>query len=115
MIGENMITQNREAAKPLKLLGIAMIPVFLLSVAGIFLDHRIVTGAPVWLKPAKFAISIAIYCLTLTWICSYLAPGVRFARALAWTVAISLFVEIVIIDLQAARGTTSHFNAATPF
>jgi hypothetical protein len=31
---------------------------------GLGLDQRLVLGAPVWLKPAKFAASIAVYCVT---------------------------------------------------
>src|SRR3954468_8321938 len=97
-------------SKALTAVCVVMLPVFVLSVAGIFLDPRIITGVPAWLKPAKFAISIAIYSLTLTWFYSYLTPGTRFAKSSAWTTALALLIEIAIIDLQAARGTTSHFN-----
>jgi hypothetical protein len=31
------------------------------SLAGLLLDPRVITGAPAWLKPIKFAISISIY------------------------------------------------------
>jgi hypothetical protein len=41
-----------------------MLMAFVASPAGLFLDHRMVTG-PIWLKPAKFAISSAIYAGTL--------------------------------------------------
>ena len=40
-----------------------------LFVAGLLASIRaLVGGAPAWLKPAKFAASIAIYALTLAWI-----------------------------------------------
>jgi hypothetical protein len=91
-----------------------MIPIFLLSVAGIFLDPRIITGVPAWLKPAKFAISTSIYCLTLAWVFNYITPGTRFAKVFAWTIAIVVVLEVAIIDVQAARGVTSHFNDSTP-
>ena len=46
-------------------MGLAMIPVFLFTLVGLAVDPRAITGAPAWLKPAKFAISSAIYGLTL--------------------------------------------------
>ena len=38
------------------------------SLVGLWVDPRTITGAPAWLKPAKFAASIAIYSLTLAWL-----------------------------------------------
>ena len=46
----------------------------LASAVGLALDSRQITGAPAWLKPAKFAVSTAIYSLTLAWVFTYL-PG----------------------------------------
>lgn len=42
----------------------------LLIVAGIGLavDPRMITGAPAWLKPAKFCISVIVYLVTLAWV-----------------------------------------------
>src|ERR1700688_982254 len=34
-------------------------------------------------------------------------------RTVGWVLAGALVFEVAIIDVQAARGTTSHFNAAT--
>lgn len=45
------------AANPaLTILGGAMLITFLATLVGVFVDHRVITGAPAWLKPAKFAI-----------------------------------------------------------
>ena len=47
------------------------------------LDHRHVTGAPVWLKPLKFALSGLAYTWTLAWLLASLpAAAQRSARRL---------------------------------
>ena len=38
------------------------------AIIGLAVDPRVITGAPAWLKPAKFAASIAIYTVTLAWL-----------------------------------------------
>ena len=91
-----------------------MILAFAASVVGIIVDPRTITGVSAWLKPAKFAISIAIYTGTLAWLIRFISVWPGFVRAMAWTIALTLLFEIVVIDYQAARGTTSHFNAGTP-
>jgi hypothetical protein len=70
---------------------------------------------PAWLKPAKFAISTAIYMLTLAWIFTYLSEWPRLRRLVGRATVGIFILEVAIIALQAWRGTTSHFNASTPF
>ncbi|NOT26756.1 MAG: hypothetical protein HOP16_11705 [Acidobacteria bacterium] len=82
---------------------------------GLLMDSREITGAPAWLKPGKFATSTAIYTLTLAWVFSYLPEWPRTRRIVGRTTAAVLVLEVAIIALQAARGTTSHFNVGTPF
>ncbi len=91
-----------------------MLVALLFSMAGIWLDPRVITGMPAWVKPAKFAISTAIYSGTLAWLLRYVEVWPRLMRAAAQTTAWMLVLEVAIIDLQAARGTTSHFNVGTP-
>jgi hypothetical protein len=93
--------------------GLLMTAVLALSVIGVLADPRIITGAPAWLKPAKFAISTAIYMLTLAWIFTLLPEWRRTRTAVGWVTAVVLVLEVVIIDAQAWRGTTSHFNVGT--
>ena len=100
---------------PLTITGLAMLGVLALAVIGLAVDPRMVTGAPVWLKPAKFASSIAIYAFTLAWTFSYLERWPRTRRIVEWTTAAAMAIEMVIIGGQAARGTTSHFNTGTTF
>ena len=94
--------------------GLLMLPVLAAALVGLWLDPRTITGAAAWLKPAKFAMSIAIYTLTLAWVFTYLPAWVRTRRIVGRITAAAMVIEIVIIVLQAARGTTSHFNIGTP-
>lgn len=104
------------AASPaLTILGFVMAADLVFSLCGLVVDRRVITGAPAWLKPAKFALSTMIaawsfaFCIASTRIW----PGVT--RALDIALTAGLVIEIALIDMQAARGTTSHFNVATPF
>ena len=94
--------------------GIFMLGLLAASAIGLLVDPRTITGAPAWLKPVKFAASIAILTLTLAWVFTYLPEWTRTHRAVSWITSVTLVVEIAIIDTQAWRGTTSHFNASTP-
>jgi len=86
---------------------------------GIFADSTVISGAPAWLKPAKFGISIAIYTLTLVWMLGLIeAKRPRTRRLIAiigWVVTVVFIAEMIPISLQVIRGTTSHFNITTPF
>jgi len=99
--------------RPLTATAVVMLLAFVAFAVGIFVDPRLITGGPAWLKPAKFAISTAIYSLTLAWVFSAI-PSWRRTRALVgWTTAIVFTIEVAIIAMQAWRGTTSHFNVST--
>jgi hypothetical protein len=103
-----------QASPPLTAVGTLMLLVAVPSLVGIFADPRIITGAPAWLKPFKFAVSAAAYSLTLAWIFGWLTDWPRMRRIVGWTTAVVFVLEVAIIDAQAWRGTTSHFNASTP-
>ncbi len=83
--------------------------------AGIFLDARYLTGAPIWMKPLKFAISGSIYSFTLLWMLSLLEGRKNWVRIMGWVVTMMLGLEYFLIALQVVRGTTSHFNQTTSF
>ena len=74
----------------------------------------VITGAPAWLKPTKFAVSTAIYAFTLAWLFTWIPDWTRTRRLVGIGTAVVMLVEVGIIDLQAWRGTTSHFNVGTP-
>ena len=83
-------------------------------VVGLVIDPRVITGAPAWLKPAKFAVSTAIYMFTLAWVFTYLGEWPRLRKLVGRGTAAIFIVEVAIIALQAWSGTTSHFNYSTP-
>jgi hypothetical protein len=85
------------------------------AVVGLLMDHRVVHGDPVWLKPAKFAVSIGVYNVTLAWLLSLLTRWRRTGWWLGTVAAVMLAGELVAIVIQTARGQASHFNYATPF
>ncbi|TGK36062.1 hypothetical protein EHQ12_05835 [Leptospira gomenensis] len=94
--------------------GVVNLLVLFVLVPAFFLDSRTVTGAPVWLKPIKFAISISAYSFTLVWILGYVRGNEKYVRGLSWIVTAMLTVENVAIFGQAYRGIPSHFNVTTP-
>ena len=98
-----------------RLTAVGVLMAVLLAATGVALlvDPRQITGAPAWMKPAKFAASIGIYTLTLAWVFTYLREWPATRRVVSWVTAVTLVLEIVIIDIQAWRGTTSHFNVGT--
>lgn len=84
------------------------------AVVGILVDPRVLTGAPIWLKPFKFAVSFVLYGATLAWMLSLLP---RRSRAVEWAVVVIVAVAVVEnawIVGQVIRGQTSHFNDSTP-
>src|SRR5580700_11577531 len=94
---------------------LAMLVLVAAALAGLVLDPRVITGAPAWLKPLKFAVSVAVYALSFAWLMGRVTGHPRLVRLVTRVTAAALIVELVLIDLQAARGTTSHFNNATLF
>jgi hypothetical protein len=99
---------------PLMLAAAAMVILILVSTGGLVLDDRTLVGVPIWLKPLKFSISIAIYTATLAWMLSLVRTWVRTGWWLGTLIAAGLLLEMVVIVGQVARGRQSHFNVGTP-
>src|SRR6185503_14730929 len=78
-------------------------------------DPRVITGAPAWVKPIKFALSTAIYALTLVWILGYVKGRPRLVGLVGTVTALAFAIELPLITLQVVRGVRSHFNMATNF
>jgi fucose 4-O-acetylase-like acetyltransferase len=98
----------------LTVVGGLMIATLAATLVGLAVDPRVITGAPAWLKPTRFAISTAIYAFTLVWLLSFVRGHARLVAIVGNTTAIALTIEVAIICAQVVRGTTSHFNNATP-
>lgn len=79
-------------------------------------DARLFNGAPIWDKPLKFSLSLAVHFLTLAALLQILpaekrgGPSIAFAL---WTSIIAGVLEIIYIALQAMRGRASHYNYET--
>jgi hypothetical protein len=101
--------------RPLMLLTGASAVLLVGCLVGIVADPRTLTGLPIWDKPAKFAVSVAIYAFTLAWLISVLPRRRRLASVLGTICAVMLAGELVAIVTQVVRGRTSHFDYATPF
>ena len=102
-------------SRPLTATGILMLAALAASLVAMGVDHREILGVPKWLKPVKFAVSTAIYTFTLAWIFTFLADRRRLKAIVGWVISVVLVIEVFLIDLQAARGVTSHFNVGTAF
>lgn len=94
------------------LIHVALVPLLILAAV---LDPRLITGAPAWVKPLKFALSIPIFLATFIWLLTFVEGRPRAVKFVANLTAIGLLVEMILITMQVVRGTTSHFNFSTPF
>ncbi len=115
LTGSGLIGAAWRRNAPLTALVIGMVAALVVFLIGLVIDPRVITGAPAWLKPAKFAISIAIYGATLLWLLTFVTDRPRLVAVISWLVALGVGIELVLIAMQAFRGTTSHFNVATTF
>ena len=75
-------------------------------------DDRVLLGAPLWFKPLKFAISLALYAATLAWMLGQLRE--RTMQRTGWIVTAAAAIEMAVIVGQAAVGNRSHYNMDTP-
>jgi hypothetical protein len=83
--------------------GALMLLDIVVSLIGLLVDPTIITGAPAWLKPLKFAISTSLFCFNVAFMIGKLKRTRRFSNILGQILAVAMTLEIVLIDLQAAR------------
>ncbi|RSM73631.1 hypothetical protein DMB66_02925 [Actinoplanes sp. ATCC 53533] len=100
--------------RPLMIFAAAMAAVAVVAAVGVFADPRVLTGAPIWLKPFKFAVSFTLYTATLAWMLSLLPRRSRVAEWSATVLVAMSVAEMVVIVTQVVRGQTSHYNETSP-
>lgn len=87
------------------------------TVFALLVDDRLLYGIPIWVKPIKFEVSLAVFFATLAvfarWLPAATAGG-RGHGALAIFVVAATAAEMAWILGAAALGTGSHFNQSTP-
>lgn len=93
--------------------GAAHVVLALLCLLALRADAPLVVGAHPALKPLKFAVSIALFLGTMGVLIPRLSAPPAVHSALAWTLAVTMVVEMVPIVGQSLRGTSSHFNTAS--
>ena len=103
-----MLADARRGHPGLYWLAAGMAVLALVTAGLAVVDPRTLVGAPLWFKPLKFSISIALYSLALAWMLGQLRE--RALRRTGWAIVAGLALEMVIIVGQAARGEKSHFN-----
>lgn len=99
--------------RPLLCMVAAMAALVLFSVGGMVFDDRMLLDESVWLKPGKFGLAFVLYGFTLAWLLSLPHKGSRVTWWLGTVFAVTGFVDVGFIVVQAARGTYSHFNDET--
>ena len=80
------------------------------------IDPRLFNGISVWVKPAKFYLSLAVHMLTLCFGIMLLPQRTRKSRLVAFVtvtmVSMAIF-EMSYITFRAARAEASHFNISS--
>jgi hypothetical protein len=108
-----MLKQLWRTAPALMVVTVLMLVVLAGALVGLAVDSRTIVGAPAWLKPAKFAASIAVYAVTLAWFFTFIPEWTRTRRVAGGLTVAVMLIEMFIITLQAWRGRASHFNVDT--
>lgn len=99
--------------------GLVTLALGIVAIALQFVDPRMLaSGVGIWVKPAKFFVSVSIFAFTAAWFMGYVRPERRDSRLMRAT-AIALIAsgtfELAYIVFQAAQGLESHFNRSTLF
>jgi hypothetical protein len=81
--------------------------------AAMSLDSRELLGVNIWLKPAKFLISSAIYLWTVGWLLNYVEASVSARAIVGNVISLLILLENLSVSAQALRGERSHFNLSS--
>jgi hypothetical protein len=91
--------------RPLMTVAALMLLCSAVCVGGVFFDPREILGAPAWLKPLKFSLSILIYATTWAWLIAHLPRWRRRTHTVGTVIAVALVIEQIAIVWAAASGT----------
>ena len=108
------ITIFNDATKALKWCTWVNLSMLTFSLIGMLIDDRQLLGENVWLKPAKFAVSIPIYCVTVALLLSVYPYSFKIKQRISRIIGWVLILEVPLVMIQAGRGVRSHFNQETP-
>lgn len=108
----NNLWQNQ---RPLMLAGFGFLLVTAILASLMLFDSTQILGINRWIKPIKFSSSSAIFLFTVAVYLVYLKDFGASQKIIAWGTMAIMIAEVFLIIMQAARGTTSHFNIAKPF
>ncbi len=81
-------------------------------------ETRLFQDALVWIKPFKFALSLAVLFATLAWAAGQMsapASSTRMLRAVVAIMAAAFWFEMIYVTAQAAQGQGSHYNRGDLF
>lgn len=95
--------------------GLAYLFLFIILVLVALFDSTVILGINRWIKPMKFAISIAIFQWTMGWLMKHLEARRDKVRLISRGIVMTMLAEIIPIVAQPARGKLSHFNQETAF
>jgi len=99
-------------------LALLMAASFVVFLPAMLLDPRTLDSAPVWVKPQKFNISLALHFFTIAALAQLVPAKSRNGPVLilfSYLAGIALLLEYVWVAVQAAQAKRSHFNYDTPF
>ena len=111
---KTLFTRIKNLSPALYYCGIGHLALFMLMLVIMQFDHRQLMSINLWIKPIKFAISIAIYCLTWPLFLQYL-PFERLKKRFVYFTVFAMVFEMTAIGSQAARGELSHYNTTGPY
>ena len=81
------VSRRFAAAPGLTVLGFIMAADLVFTLLGLVVDRRVITGAPAWLKPAKFALSTMIAAWSFAFCIASTTIWPRLTRALDMVLA----------------------------
>lgn len=86
----------------------------ILAIISLF-DSQQILGINRWIKPMKFTVSTWVYLWTVAVYLNFINGYEKSKRVISWSISALFAGEIFLVVMQAARGTTSHFNYSSAF